>query len=247
MGEWMRRAWMVGLVALGLSGCGSTPVKLTYSPAGVAAKTASAQPVVEVADIADARKNASPRIGAIRGGYGNPVKTLDAAVPVKDMVRQAFSDGLAARGLLAAPGSGAYELNITIKRLDSSQLMRREAHAHFDLALSEKGSGRPAFQRGFEDDRVDQGDLGGVFGDVEVLRKFTNDSLQAAIDKALDDPAFIAAIGTPPLPPLASAVPPQSNGGPAADRLRDLQALYDQKLITKSEYDARRRVILGSL
>ncbi|MGF7174295.1 hypothetical protein [Azospirillum doebereinerae] len=35
--------------------------------------------------------------------------------------------------------------------------MRHEADAHFDLALFENGSGWPAFQRGFEDGRVDQG------------------------------------------------------------------------------------------
>lgn len=43
------------------------------------------------------------------------------------------------------------------RRLDSSQFMRHEADAHFDLALFENGSGWPAFQRGFEDGRVDQG------------------------------------------------------------------------------------------
>lgn len=242
----MRKVLIVGLAVVGLAGCGSTKVNLTYNPTGVV-KPEAARPMVEVINVADDRKNASPRIGAIRGGFGNPLKTLDASVPVNEMVRQAFADGLTARGMLAAPGSAQYGLNIGIKRLDSSQLMRREAHAHFDVAVATKGGAGTVFQRTYTDDRSDSGDLAtGVLADVEDLRKITNDSLQAAVDKALDDPAFVAAISGPAPIPLASTAP-ASTSRANSDRLRELQALYDQHLITKGEYEERRRVILGGL
>ncbi len=189
-------AALVCLLGLGVSACSNTAVDLTYNRAAVTAKPVAAKPVVEMLSVTDARKNPSTRIGAIRGGFGNPLKTLEVSTPVKDIVRQAFLDGLGARGLLASPGSGAYGIELTVKRLDSSQLMRREAHSDFLVTVIDKASGRPIYAKQVEDNRADGEASGaGIFGSVEELRAYTNDSLQAAVDKALDNPLFLAAIG----------------------------------------------------
>lgn len=37
-------------------------------------------------------------LGAIRGGYGNPLKNLESNVPVSQLVQDAFSSALKARG-----------------------------------------------------------------------------------------------------------------------------------------------------
>jgi hypothetical protein len=65
-------------------------------------------------------------------------------------------------------------------------------------------------------------------------------------------PALIAAAAPPPRAPAASAPTPGpaatgSNApvtGSAADRLRSLKDLFDQKLITQAEYEQKRKAIL---
>jgi len=194
----MRAAALPVLMLAGLlAGCGAHQVPMAYNTALVTAKSAAAKPVVEVLSVADTRKYTGTHLGAIRGGYGNALKTLETAQPVKEVVRQAFSEGLAARGLLAPGNGGRYGLDVTVEKLDCSQLIRREAHARFQVSVLDKTTGRPVYTRTSDDSRVDPGNLveTGVLGSVEDLRKLTNDSMQAAIDDALDNPAFLAVIG----------------------------------------------------
>ncbi|WP_207459146.1 YajG family lipoprotein [Azospirillum sp. SYSU D00513] len=236
-------------VSFGLAGCSSTPVSLRYNAPTTLSKPEGAKPVVEVISVTDARENTA-RIGAIRGGYGNPLKTLTAATPVPDMVRQAFLDGLAARGLLAESNTGLYGLEIGVKRLDSSQLVRREAHTHLQLSVVEKSTGRPVYNKAIEDNRSDEGSFveTGILASVEDLRKITNDSMQAAVDQALDNPAFLAAVSTPSFPMApAAAVPTAPQASTVEQRLAAAKALYDRKLITEREYQEQRKAILGSL
>ena len=186
--------WTVIAVAgLMISGCSTTPVSLSYNPA--LAKQAAIMPVVEVNSVMDQREDTSNRIGAIRGGFGNPLKKLETPVPVKDVVRDTFVEGLRARGLLADGNTGTYGLQIGVKRLDSSQLVRREAHSKFDISVIDKASGKHVYSKTAEDNRSDEGSLAtGILASTEDLRKITNDSLQAAIDQALDDIGFLTAI-----------------------------------------------------
>jgi hypothetical protein len=82
-----------------------------------------------------------------------------------------------------------------VKRLDSSQLVRREAHSKFEIAVIERASGKQVYSRTAEDNRSDEGGNGaGILASVDDLRKIANDSLQAAIDQALDDMGFLAAV-----------------------------------------------------
>jgi uncharacterized lipoprotein YajG len=186
---------VIAIAAFLISGCSTNPVTLSYDPALVPAKQTTSLPVVEVNSVTDWRENTSNRIGAIRGGYGNPLKKLTTTVPVKDVVREAFTEGLRARGLLAEGHKGSYGLNIDVKRLDSSQLVRREAHSKFDISVIETVSGKQIYSRTAEDNRSDEGGNGaGILASVDDLRKITNESLQAAIDQALDDMGFLAAI-----------------------------------------------------
>jgi hypothetical protein len=83
---------------------------MPYAPTvPVQAAAVPAQPVLAVSDrVANERRAGGDDptwIGTIRGGYGNPIKHLNADAPVDRVVAQAFADGLAARGLLA-PGGG---------------------------------------------------------------------------------------------------------------------------------------------
>ena len=125
------------------------------------------------------------------------MKTIQASGPVKDVVLKAFEDALDARGLLAAANGGSYGLDITVEKLDCSQLLRREAHARFRVTVLDKRTGQPVYSKEVTDSREEMGDpfATGVFGSVEELTKLTNDSMRAAIDQALDNPAFLTVVG----------------------------------------------------
>lgn len=193
----MRKAGLAALVAAGLLGaCTTHQVTMTYSLAAVQPPPA-AKPDIEVLAVTDSRRYTGKHLGAIRGGYGNTLKTIEASGPVKDLVHRAFEDGLSARGLLAPADRGRYGLDITVEKLDCSQLVRKEAHARFQVTVLEKNSGRPVYSKTVEDNREDMGNLfaTGVFGSVEELSKLANDSMQAAVDQALDNPALLTVIG----------------------------------------------------
>ncbi|WP_170296008.1 hypothetical protein [Azospirillum brasilense] len=192
----MRMAALCALMAASLLGaCSTHQVPMTYSPAAVQ-RPPLAKPNVEVLTVTDARKYTGKHLGAIRGGYGNALKTIEASGPVKDVVHKAFEDALNARGLLASTNGGSYGLDITVEKLDCSQLVRKEAHARFRVAVLDKSTGQPVYSKVVQDDREGAGNpfITGVFGSVEELSKLTNDSMQAAIDQALDNPAFLTVV-----------------------------------------------------
>lgn len=85
-----------------LAGCGTRQVGLAYSPPAPSAIPAGGRdPVVGVGTVVDDRHNGLHWFGAIRDGYGNPIKIQETEEPVKDVAAHAFSDALAARGMLA--------------------------------------------------------------------------------------------------------------------------------------------------
>ena len=91
-----------------LAACGSTPAQLRYTPT---VTVAPGDGKAHVGPVTDQRGEPDPNwLGAVRGGFGNPFKVLHGEQPATDMVRQAFSDGLAARGMLASSGTGGREL-----------------------------------------------------------------------------------------------------------------------------------------
>lgn len=193
----MRTAALYALTVVGMLGaCTTHEVTMTYNPYSVQ-KPAAVKPDVEVLTVTDMRKYTGKHLGAIRGGYGNALKTIEASGPVKDVVHKAFADGLNARGLLATGNGGRYGLDVTVERLDCSQLVRREAHARFQVTVLDKSTGRPIYTKTVEDNREDMGNLfaAGVFGSVGDLTKLTNDSMQAAVDQSLDNPAFLTVVG----------------------------------------------------
>lgn len=155
----------------------------------------SAKAKVEIVAVSDNRKHGANWLGAIRGGYGNPLKTLETDGPVKDTVKLAFVQGLKARGLTGDVST--YAMTLDVEQFDCNQFIRREAHARINVALVNKASGQKAYQRQAVTDLV-QGSLitldMGIFADVEDLRKVANAALQDAVDQVLNDPTFLALV-----------------------------------------------------
>src|SRR5690348_7073158 len=101
----------IGLVlpAIFVAACDTTST-LHYTPPANVARAGS--PAIAGVTAIDHRKEAPNRLATIMGGFGNPLKTLDMANPVKDIVAAEFVDGLRARGLLAADGRAPYRIEL---------------------------------------------------------------------------------------------------------------------------------------
>ena len=172
-----------------LAGCVSTAADLNYIPTRV--PTVQAAPLVAAVAVADARDETDPTyIGAIRGGYGNPLKTLTTKRPVKEEVAAAFIAALQARGLYGAAGPA--DLAVTLTELSANQYVQRTAHTSFKLVLTERASGRTLLQSNEDVQKISKFNLfdNGVFASTEDLRSLTALSLSQAVDQALDRAAF---------------------------------------------------------
>lgn len=177
-----------------LAACEVPPVQLRYAPTtAVAPGSGSAF----VGAVLDQRGETDPNwIGAVRGGYGNPLKVLRGEQPTAGAVRQAFSDGLAARGMLAPVGGGGRELRIAVVQLDVDRYIRLEAR--LDLRLEVVGaSGQPVFRDEVKVNRVTGSIIAldaGIFADPNELRDLLARLLSEAVDQLLDKPGLHQAV-----------------------------------------------------
>ena len=184
------------LVAAFLGGCETTQVGLTYDPSAAKVSSATSTDTVEVTSVVDHRTHAANWLGAIRGGFGNPLKTLETSGPVKDLVAKAYEDGLKARGLLAA-NNPKYGLKIDVDQFDCNQYLRREAHIKFEIALVALPSGQSVYENQIVVEKITGSVVtldAGIFASVEDLRKVANEALQEAVDKTLSDPKLLSKI-----------------------------------------------------
>jgi len=183
------------VVQLGtVSGCVTDTVSLSYKAAGQITASSSGA-AVSVGSFVDQRGETATWIGAVRGGYGNPLKKLETDKPVAALVQTAFTDGLRARGLLGT-GTGAFQKAGAIEKLDCSQYVRREAHAAIDVSVFDS-SGKQVFTQTHTADELEGSLMAlnvGVFGSVDTLRALAEKALSEVVDKALDDTAFRNAI-----------------------------------------------------
>lgn len=188
------------------------PVVITYV---APAEPQMGEPTIAFGEVVNAREQGEHWLGAIRGGYGNPLKVLVTEQPVHEVVAQAMRDGLEARGMAAE--NGAHRLNLRVIRFDCNQFIPKDAHVIFVLTLVDAQTGAALFEQTYQEHKVGGGIGGGIFTPVEPLRALANETLQLAIDRALDDPAFRAAVASAPAaaPVEAAAVAPAAPAEPA--------------------------------
>lgn len=178
-----------------LAGC-TTAVQLPYAASRpvVPASAATSSRVLPVVD----QRNEEPNwVGAIRGGFGNPLKVLRTDRPLSELVQQAFSDALAARGLEAAPGAQRYDIRVTMHKLDADRVARLEATADFQVDVIDRATGGVVYTDRVRVNQVQGSVLAldtGVFASTEGLRTLAVQVQNQAIDQLLDKPGFRAAV-----------------------------------------------------
>lgn len=178
-----------------MAACGTTQVGLSYAPGASVSRAATALPV-DVGSFADRRGEPPTWLGAIRGGFGNPIKNLESSRPVAELVAAAFADGLRARGVAVAAAPGRPRLSGVVRKLDCNQIARREANVDIELTVHD-ADGRVRLTKAYTATRLDGSIVtmsAGVFGSVDDLRVTLELALREAVDKALDDPALRAAL-----------------------------------------------------
>jgi uncharacterized lipoprotein YajG len=176
------------------SACSTTPVDVTYAPNSSIVSATKAAPVVAIGSVSDGRKNDANWLGAIRGGFGNPIKVLETKGPVSDVVKKALVDGLASAHLLTV-NDAKYALNVDVMRFDCNQYARREAHIILAVSLVNKASQQVVYSKTIKSDKVTGSIItfdAGVFASVDDLRQVANDVLQDAVDQLLSDQAFMS-------------------------------------------------------
>jgi uncharacterized lipoprotein YajG len=147
-------------------------------------------------EVTDQRDDRSNEIGVIRGGFGNPLKTVYSDQPVPQTVAAAFTAALQARGL-AASGPAPFRLQVVVHQLYADKYHRAEAHADFGLTLSDARTGRPLYSDEAKADALTGSIVTfdtGVFASSDDLRALVQQVMNQAIDQALDKPAFAAAL-----------------------------------------------------
>lgn len=173
-------------------GACTTTADIVYHPA--VAPVMAGPPAIHAVTATDNRKDETDPtyVGSIRGGFGNPLKTIKTAKPIADEVRDAFQQALVARGLFGPTGQDT--LSVQVTAFNANQIVGPFARAAFDVQLRNAG-GQVVYQ--------DTGDAGGyaftffsngILASSESLRAFMEEKMTAAIDQAVDKPGFVAAV-----------------------------------------------------
>lgn len=171
-------------------GCSTTQVQMRHEKyTGEKANN----PIIAIGQFSDYRKHGANWLGAIRGGYGNPLKTLETPRPVKEEVREVFQDALKQRGLYANPDNAKYMMNVDVLQYDCNQFVRKEAHVKLDVKVIDLSNNQQAFSDRIVVDNVEGSLLSvdtGVFGSVEVLRTLAEKTLMQAVNELFNNPNF---------------------------------------------------------
>jgi ABC-type uncharacterized transport system auxiliary subunit len=175
-----------------LAACSNTVASLRYHPT-VPVQTTSAASVGEVTAV-DQRKEAPTRIATIMGTFGNPLKTLDTASPVKDEVAEAFRDGLRARGLLGPAVNAPFRLQLVVRTFDADMIIGRTARIDLTMSVVDR-DGRIVFRDSVTDSQSDMKFLEtGMFANIADLQSLLQTVLDRSVDRMLDSSAFRAAV-----------------------------------------------------
>lgn len=200
----MNRIGIALVCVASLCACSTTRVGMKYDSSRVQEAFAGQTGTISVGSFIDQRGEPAHWLGAIRGGFGNPVKKIETSETVSALVASAFIDGLRARGIDVTRGSPPLQISGVIRALDCNQMVRREANAEIEISVIELATGHSRFTRTYSASNVEGSIMSlktGIFASVEELRALAERTLNEVVDEALDDSTLHAALATEsPLP-----------------------------------------------
>lgn len=216
------------LLTATLTGCSTHLIDLDYANSGISSKR---EATIANVTVIDRRGTDTNWLGAIRGGYGNRLKTLRTSTSTDVAIRGVYESALSENGILSRDTNAPYALNVTINKFDCSYYFNREAHSNLEISVTRKSNNEIILRKNYKSDDVEPGVGAGIFGSVETLAELAEKSLSNAINKMLLDPEFINAIEKP-----------SQNTSQQAASNYSLNSLGKEKL-TYEEYQRRYREI----
>jgi hypothetical protein len=190
----IRHFSLIALLITGTPGCSTHIESVKYQMTDSVINHPGGGGLAIVGTFADDRGTDPTWLGAIRGGYGNPLKKLYTDKPVSEVVEQAFTDALQARSLLGDKQSSKVEIEGKVTKFDCSYYFNREAHAHLLVTVVSRPSHSLIYSRYYQTDNKEGGWGAGIFGNTEELTHFAQRTLNETVDKALADPEFTSAL-----------------------------------------------------
>ncbi|MHB8742122.1 MAG: SHOCT domain-containing protein [Sulfuricaulis sp.] len=229
-----------------LGGCMVTDVKhASYEET----KTSSVQQLpptlkaIAIGNFTDGRNAPERLLCVVLNDLNVTLKRLEVDEPVADVVRDDFREALAARGIKESKDA-PYEVQGTIDQLGCIYKWGKEFSADITVSVVALPSRQVVFSQKYSTHRVERGMGAGIAADTDALLKSEEDTISATVDKALADPSLLAAVsGLSGTPAPASA----ESAFSLKDRLKKLDELHKQGLISDSEYAAKRKELLDSL
>jgi len=215
--------------------------KVEYEGTGISSKDAI--PSINAVIVSDDRGTDSNWLGAIRGGYGNVLKTLRTEESTDVVVDRMYTDALVKSGIYTESNDALYSLKVKITKFDCSYYWNREAHAYVDVLLIDNLTSNAKFSKTYKTDEVAAGAGAGIFGNVDTLRGLAEETMNGTVDKMLTDSEFIKALSSPNT--YSNLTP--TGGGDINIRLLKLEALRKKGIITEGEYEKRRAEIISEI
>lgn len=186
------RRWITLSTLLFLSACSTTQVAVKQHQYNGEVHD---RPIMIVGTVIDHREHAPNWLGAIRGGFGNPLKTLETDTPVNQVVADAVETGLRQRGLLSSGSDHQYRLSADLMQFDCNQYVRREAHIKLNVKVTDISSGKEVYSKLLVKDKVEGSVLSlktGIFASTDDLLILAQKTLNQALEELFSDPDFSA-------------------------------------------------------
>lgn len=220
-----------------LSGCSTHTFNVRYEAASPAEAVDASAPEISVGSFQDARGTHAAWLGAIRGGYGNPLKKLYSDQPLGTVVSASFKEALKIQGRLDESNQSHLRIEGRIDKLDCSYYFNREAHTHLTVNLVETTTNSIIYTQTYRTDVKEPGVGAGIFGNVDHLAALMQRTLNQTIDTALSDPAMQA----------ATRRQQQRPADTVSQRFNALEDLHRRGLITDDEYAKKRQSLINQL
>ncbi len=189
--------WLTAFLSLSLLTACSQQVVLNYMPSSLPFHIRARSTIAQVS-VRDQRNEPDPTwIGAIRGGYGNPLKVLHLSQPLAVTVGDAFRNALRARGLLAVDNQAPYDVSVSIVKFESTQMVRREAEVDLVIDVIDRATGGSNYHDEVTVDLVTGSILAidtGILASPSDLQVVAQNALNQAIDQLLEKPGFLSAV-----------------------------------------------------
>ncbi len=183
------------IACLPLTQCTSSQVSLDYEPHP--GQILPGPPNFTVGTFVNGRGEDANLLGTVRTPIGTPIERVYTAVPIEQMVSNAFAHALSARGMLAT-ASPRYIIAGEVIDLYCQQVVHPHGYAQIRVTATDSTTGQIVFSKVYKGQRQSAAYRPGSGSPVPLLRNLTSRALQDTVDRSLDDPAFRNRTGSVP-------------------------------------------------